>query len=154
RILHEMLTNWLMRPTAVAGGREALAALERAAAAGNPFRLVLTDALMPEMDGFTLAGHIKRREALAGAVILMLSSADRVGAAARCGRLGVGCYVVKPVKQSELHDAIVNALGAAATPPARPKSPAPTADGRPDGRRQAPAAAPTRPLRILVAEDN
>ena len=60
RILEEMLTNWGMRPTA---GRRtaatALAALSRAAAAGEPFPLVLLDAMMPEMDGFTLAEQIQ-----------------------------------------------------------------------------------------------
>jgi PAS domain S-box-containing protein len=154
RILQEMLTNWGMRPTAVAGGREALAALENAAAAGDPYLLVLTDAMMPEMDGFTLAERIKGREKFADAVILMLSSADRAGDAARCRRLGLARYVVKPIKQSELFDAIVNEVGVPADPVAPPEGLVSLTAARPDLRPDRPAAPPRRPLRVLVAEDN
>jgi PAS domain S-box-containing protein len=154
RILYDMLTNWRMRPTAVAGGREARAALEAAAAAGDPYLLVLTDAMMPEMDGFTLAEHVKGREELADAVILMLSSADRAGDSARCRKLGVARYVVKPVKQSELLDAIVNEMGVSDGPGARPEAAVPSAAGRPEARPGPLAAPPGRALHILVAEDN
>jgi CheY-like chemotaxis protein len=154
RILHDMLTNWRMRPTAVAGGREALAALESAAAAGDPYLLVLTDAMMPEMDGFALAGQVKGREEFADAVILMLSSADRAGDTARCRQLGLARYVVKPIKQSELLDAIVNEMGVPARPAARPEGLVALTAGRPDDRPELPAASPRPPLRILAAEDN
>src|SRR5262249_22756701 len=72
RILQEMLTNWGLRPTAVEGGREALAALEQARGAGSPFALVLLDAMMPEMDGFTLAARIRRDPELVGSTLMML----------------------------------------------------------------------------------
>ena len=59
RILEEVLGNWRMRPRAVDSGKAALAALQTAAAAGEPYELVLLDCHMPEMDGFTLAGRIQ-----------------------------------------------------------------------------------------------
>ena len=37
RILEELLSHWGMRPTAVDGGRAALAAIQRAGDAGEPF---------------------------------------------------------------------------------------------------------------------
>ena len=77
RILQEALRRWGMTPTLVEGGRQALEAMDRAAAAGMPFRLVLLDQMMPEMDGFTLAERIKERPELAGSVMMMLSSAGR-----------------------------------------------------------------------------
>ena len=43
---------------------------------------------------------------------MMLTSGDQPGDVARCQELGVAVYLVKPVKQSELFDAIVLALGA------------------------------------------
>ena len=115
RILQEMLGNWGMEPTVVEGGREALAALEQARAAGKPFSLVLLDAMMPEMDGFTLAERIGRDEALAGPTLMMLSSANRREDAARCRELGVDSYLTKPIRQSTLLDAIMTTLGASAS---------------------------------------
>src|SRR5262249_23719827 len=77
RILHDMLTNWGLRPTVVEGGGEALAALEQARRAGDPFSLVLLDGMMPEMDGFTLAERIGQDAASLPPTLMMLSSANR-----------------------------------------------------------------------------
>jgi PAS domain S-box-containing protein len=143
RILEEMLRNWGMKPTAATGGREALLALRAAAAAGEPFPLVLLDAMMPDMDGFTLAKEVKARPELAGSILLMLSSGDRREDAARCRELGLARYLAKPIKQSELHDALVTALAGPASGPqrVRPAAPTPTPNV---GRR----------LHVLLAEDN
>jgi PAS domain S-box-containing protein len=142
RILQEMLSNWRMRPTVVDSGRAALAEMQRAVDNGEPFPLVLLDAMMPEMDGFTLATEIKQRPEFAGAVLMMLSSAGQAGDGARCRRLGIETYLTKPIKQSDLLDAILNALNLAFHHDQRHEPPI-----------QPPHAA-TRPLRILLAEDN
>ena len=142
-ILSEMLTNWRMGPTAVGGGCAALAELKRAAGAGEPFPLVLLDAVMPDLDGFAVAREIKHDPALAGATIMMLSSADGAGELARCRELGIAVFLRKPVKQSELLDAVLKALGGlAAEPETTSAAPGAAAPGAP------------RSLRILVAEDN
>ncbi len=111
RILQEMLSNWGMRPTVVEAGREALAALEQARDAGSPFALVLLDAMMPEMDGFTLARRIKQETDLCVATLMMLSSANRGEDAAHCRELGLAAYLTKPIRQSTLLDAIMTSLG-------------------------------------------
>ena len=111
RILEEVLTQWRMRPTAVASARAALEAMEAAAAGGaGPIPLVLLDASMPEMDGFDLAAKIQQSPRLAGASIMMLSSGARPGDRARCFELGISAYLTKPVKQSDLMDTIVGVL--------------------------------------------
>ena len=110
-ILQEILTKWRMRPKTVADGPSALEEMKRAAAAGDPYALVLTDAMMPGMDGFTLLERIKEQPELARSILMMLSSADQSGDVARCRRLGVKTYLTKPIKRSELLDAIVTALG-------------------------------------------
>ncbi len=141
-ILSEMLTNWRMGPTAVGSGYAALAELKRAAAAGEPFPLVLLDVVMPDLDGFAVAREIKHDPALAGATIMMLSSADGAGELARCRELGIAAFVRKPVKQSELLDAVMKALGGLAEPETAFVPPRAAAPGVP------------RSLRVLVAEDN
>ncbi len=142
-ILHEMLTRWGMKPTAVEGGREALAALDKARGDGVPFALVLLDGMMPEMDGFTLAERIRGNSELVGATLMMLSSANRREDAARCEALDVASYLTKPVRQSTLLDAIMTALG-----------PSLSLEGRtPSTSRPVPGGG-LRPLRLLLAEDN
>jgi CheY-like chemotaxis protein/HPt (histidine-containing phosphotransfer) domain-containing protein len=140
-ILEEMLANWGLEPTAVDSGRAALAALERAHQAGQPFRLALLDARMPEMDGFTLAEAIRRHPEWAGALLLMVSSGGPAGSTARARAAGVADLLTKPVKQADLWQAILRAMGTAA-PAVRPAA------------AERPAAPPGGPLRILLAEDN
>jgi CheY-like chemotaxis protein len=141
RILEEVLTHWRMQPTAVSSGRAALVELEKAARARQPFPLVLLDANMPEMDGFTLAEEIKKRPRLVKASIMMLTSGARLGDRARCLELGVSSYLMKPIKQSDLLDTIMGVLVA---PPR----------GGPSQVRAAAVAKGGRALRVLVAEDN
>jgi CheY-like chemotaxis protein/HPt (histidine-containing phosphotransfer) domain-containing protein len=120
--------------------------LGRAAAAGTPFPLVLLDAVMPGVDGFAVAEQIRRRPELARATVMLLSSGDRHRDLDRCRELGLARHLTKPVKPSDLLDAILAALArpGAGGPPAGP--PPPPAEAAP-----APAAAP---LRVLLVEDN
>jgi PAS domain S-box-containing protein len=143
RILQEMLTNWRMKPTVVASGREALAALDEAGRSSSPYALVLLDGMMPEMDGFELAARIKEQPGLVGAALMMLSSADRKEDSARCRQLGVSAYLVKPIRQSDLLDAIVTTL----------HSHDRALLGRGDAARPEAQVASHR-LRLLLAEDN
>jgi two-component system sensor histidine kinase/response regulator len=103
---------------------------------------VLLDAMMPQVDGFALARKIKDNPALAGAVIMMLSSAEQVDDSARCRELGIAVYVTKPVRQSELLDAIMSALGTGQIPP------------RTRTHSAEPVLKTSRSLRVLLAEDN
>ncbi len=142
RILEEMLSHWRMRPTAASGGKEALRELERSARGGRPFSLVLLDGNMPQMDGFMLAEEIRRHPQLAGASIMMLTSAPRPGDRARCLELAVSAYLSKPIKQSDLMDTIVSVLA----PPVASRARRAQAGGA--------RSAGERRLRVLVAEDN
>lgn len=112
RILKEMLTNWHMKPTVVDSGQSALVTIKRALKAGKPFALLFIDAHMPYMDGFTLAEKVKKDLGLKKASIMMLTSAGIRGDAALCRNLGIAAYLVKPIKQSDLLNAIMLVLGA------------------------------------------
>jgi PAS domain S-box-containing protein len=142
RLLTEVLSGWGMKPTAVTGGAEALAALEQALGAGNAYPLVLVDCMMPEMDGFALVEAIGRRPELARCTVMMLSSASAVADRARCRKMGVAAYLTKPIKQSDLLTAILASLAqpSFALPP--PEMSRPTEPGS------------RRPLCVLLAEDN
>ena len=143
KMLKEVLGNWRMRPTALGSGRSGMAAMETALACDDPFRIVLVDAHMPDLDGFAVAKAIKAHSESAVAVIMMLSSVDGTADAARCRELGNACYVRKPIGQSELLDAVVTALGMA-TPDALESSRDPRISGAPA----------LHSLCILVADDN
>jgi len=65
-----------------------------------------------EADGFFLAEAIKQDPAAAGTTVIMLTSAAQPGDAARCRESGVAAYLAKPIKRSELRDAILVGLDA------------------------------------------
>ena len=143
RILQGMLEGWAMLPTLAAGGNEGLLALQRARDMGHPFPLILVDAHMPEMDGFTVVEKLRQDPPLSGGAIMMLSSAGQRGDAARCRSLGISAYLVKPIRRSELLEAILRVLGQS---PRRHDPPeVVTRHSLREARRK---------LRILVAEDN
>ena len=112
RILYDMLARWAMYPVAVDGGEPALAALRLARDNGEPFTLLITDMHMPELDGFALVEKIRQSPDLATPTIVMISSAGQQGDAERCKELGVAAYLLKPVRQSELREAIARVLDA------------------------------------------
>ena len=151
-ILNGILSNWGMRPSAVDSGSAALTEVRRAAAAGAPYRLLLLDAQMPDMDGFALAAELRRDPSLGGTIIMMLSSIDRQVSVARCRELGIAVYLTKPIKQSELWNAIVTVLNPGHPDPHREAS-RDSASTEPPLRASEPVA-PPRPLRVLLAEDN
>ncbi len=141
-ILEEMLAGWGMVPATAAGAREALRRIREAREAGEPFRLVLSDAHMPEIDGFTLAEQIAREPGMSEAAVIMLTSGDRPEDATRCEQYGIAAYLLKPVKQSELFDAIVTSLGIEDVL----EEPAPASPGAGEKR--------PGPWKILLAEDS
>jgi signal transduction histidine kinase/DNA-binding response OmpR family regulator/HPt (histidine-containing phosphotransfer) domain-containing protein len=139
RILEELLRSWRMRPTVTLRASEAIDRLREALLTGHAFELALLDANMPDVDGFSLAEHILADSGLGSPVIMMLSSADRPGDIARCRELGLSSYLLKPLKQSDLLEAIERASGVKQT-------------GLETEVTEHPA--PARPLRILLAEDS
>jgi len=110
-VLYGMLKNWKMIPKAVGSGEEALKEISKVANTGKKFDLILIDSQMPEMDGFTLAERIMGMDYSAETTLMMLTSAGSRGDAKRCRELGIRGYLLKPVKQSELLDAILLMLG-------------------------------------------
>jgi two-component system sensor histidine kinase/response regulator len=111
RILEGVLGHWEMHSTSVDGGEEALAELSNAQKLGQPYALILSDVHMPKMDGFELVERIRHRSELSPPTIMMLTSAGHRGDAERCRALGVAAYLLKPIRQSELREALARVLG-------------------------------------------
>jgi CheY-like chemotaxis protein len=145
KILEAMLNRWDMKPTLAEGGEQALAELARSCEAGRPYSVILTDVHMPKMDGFGLVERIRKMPEFSTATIMMLTSAGQQGDAVRCRELGVAAYLLKPVRKSDLRDAIARVLGVREpTGAVQPK----TAMFLQAGRASAVC------LRVLLAEDN
>ena len=145
RILEGMLKRWEMNVTSVEGGEEALAHLAAAKEAEEPYVLILADMHMPGMDGFELVERIRQRPELSTATIMMLTSAGHRGDAARCEELEVSAYLLKPIRQSELREAVARVLGAKEQ---RSEIPLVTRYSLQD------VLDPSVSLRVLLAEDN
>jgi PAS domain S-box-containing protein len=142
RVLEEMIANWQMKPVMVESGPAAFEALERAHLDGAPFRLVILDAQLAGMDGYEIAARLKENADWHAAAVILLASDAGHESQKRARHLGAKAVLAKPVKQSDLWDAIVAAL------PVRGRQ-----KDRPSGARGK-AYRAHRLLRILVAEDN
>lgn len=110
RILQELLTRWRMKPTAVDGGWAAIGAMHEAVKNGQPYALALIDCMMPGMDGFELADKIRHTPELSKIRLLMLTSANPEFSSERCREVGIGAFLLKPIHQSSLFNAIVNIM--------------------------------------------
>jgi two-component system, sensor histidine kinase and response regulator len=145
-VLAGILARWDMRPTLVEGGVVGLEALQRAKADGGPYPLVLLDSQIPEMDGFSRAERVRNDPSTVGATIMMLTSASQMRDAARCTELGIAAYLVKPVRQMELLNAIRAVVDhASASAAANTAAPLVT---------QSTLRASRQRTRVLLAEDN
>jgi PAS domain S-box-containing protein len=137
RILREQLQSWGCEPLEAASGPEALVLLARQRL---PVSLVLMDMQMPGMDGQQTTDALKQAPGSAALPVVLLSSAGALRPAEAAER-GFAAALVKPVRQSLLHDALVEILDRGR--PAQPvEAPVPTEAG------------PQLGLRVLLAEDN
>ncbi len=112
-IMEQVLRNWGMKPVLATSGPEALHILEAAQAAGTAFRLMLLEYMMPEMDGIEVSRHAHNRLGALAPKILILSSGSRFAESSGAAIDGIERFLSKPVKQSDLFDAITRAMGIA-----------------------------------------
>ena len=115
--LVEMLESWDFRVSATADVGTAVALLESRKIDDPPFAVALIDSDIPEIDGFALAGDIQKRfTRQVKHVFMMLTSGDRSTDVSRCERLGAAGYLMKPINQSELFDAFMEAFHRQSSP--------------------------------------
>jgi PAS domain S-box-containing protein len=146
-ILREYLAASGMSADSVASGVDALMALHNASGTA-PYGLVVVDMALPDINVFTLARSVKEDPLLASPRLILLAGLHEQVQAMQAVSAGFSSYVAKPVKLSQLLDAITTALDA--EPARRPST------GFSEGAQQANAWSATAPSDcvILVAEDN
>jgi signal transduction histidine kinase/CheY-like chemotaxis protein len=139
-MLREMLGHWGLDVTEADSGPVSVKQVQQAGEAGHPFQVVLLDKSLPETDGLVIAGQMMQAHVAPNRIVMMLPSDNIPTDIARCHELGLISHLVKPVKRSELLNAILRLLD-------------PTSDiTRQQPPRLIPAAG--HALRILLAEDN
>jgi GAF domain-containing protein/DNA-binding response OmpR family regulator len=136
KVLSLQTEKWGMTASSTESPTEAL----RWLATGEPFDVAILDMHMPEMDGLTLAGEV--RKSVPALPMMLFSSLGRREAGDTDGLFGA--YLTKPMRQSQLFDALVSVL--LDEVPDRPAAPSKSG--------MDPGMAARHPLRILLAEDN
>jgi two-component system sensor histidine kinase/response regulator len=130
--------------TVAGSGEEGLKILEKTAQE-KPFDLVILDWRLPEMDGMQVARHIKEHpELYKTPIIIMATAFGREEVRQGAQELDLAGFLVKPVSQSSLLDAIMRALHK--QPTARVH--ATTTPPRPEGIEA------LHGVRVLLVEDN
>ncbi len=139
RILEEVLRSWQMEVTVVSSAAEALDHLKQGRSTPQQPSILITDHHMPRVDGIQLIDELRQLDGYASLPVILLTSGSRDFELSRFSELGIKLRLLKPVKQSELRNSILAALGHPTDADSR------SAAGRGDS--------PVRPLEILLAED-
>jgi two-component system, sensor histidine kinase and response regulator len=108
-ILNEALSSWGALVTEVPDGTSALLELQKDHAT-KPYRLVLLDCRMPDLSGFEVVQKCMEMSILGGMTVMVLTSDSRSADIAKSYKLGLGGYLVKPIRRSDLHKAITIAM--------------------------------------------
>jgi two-component system, sensor histidine kinase and response regulator len=148
-VRHYLESTWDMRVGTADTAAEVLSMLRQELAAGDPFRVVIFDA-MPDMEPLAFARAVHADAAIRGTSLVYLASGTRDLNAERLREAGIQAYVTKPAGQGELFDAMTVALAHDAIPLARPAA-------QPFDSRPVPASVPLekrKSVRVLLAEDN
>jgi two-component system, sensor histidine kinase and response regulator len=138
-IFHRTLESWGVHSDAAADGDEALVRLQVAAERGEPYDAVLVDYGLGESDGISVARLIREQTALKNVPLLMVTAHDDSARARIARAAGFAAYLVKPIAQSTLYDALSDAVHTRSR----------DAEALPSA-----AATATRSERVLVVEDN
>ncbi|MCB2147348.1 MAG: response regulator [Deltaproteobacteria bacterium] len=142
KILCEMLTSWKMAPKPAASAEEGSALLKKMEKGDVGFDMALIDSGLPQSGARSLVRQIKEDAGNATRIILMLTTTTAAQETARFNDAAIGVVVTKPIRPSDLLDAIIKVLSMEKVSPEK------RLDS--NGSDQKPSLPP---LNILVAED-
>ena len=147
QLLEQYFQYWNMDGTLVADPRDCLTLLQQQAKNGTPFDLAILDMEMPEMDGFTLAKHIKSDSLLQSTRLVLLTSLGRRGDATAAKESGFSAYLTKPIRKGQLQDCLETVMGLPGSDTLTAHQPLVTSHFLKDLQRQ-------QAIRILVVDDH
>jgi CheY-like chemotaxis protein len=148
RVVAYYTASWGLIADTAADPVRALEILRCEAQASKPYRVILSDLQMPGMDGVQFARAIRNDPELSGTLFILLSSLGPRPSTRIMQETRIGAYVAKPVKQSQLFDALATVLG---VPAGSARSPQVGAEVL---SRLAEDTQPHVRHRVLVADDN
>ena len=152
----DLCLRWGIRPDEASGGAEALGMVAAAVRAHDPYRAILLDSNMPEMDGENVARRLRASAEDRETAIVMATSSAQVGEADRFRAAGCDGYLIKPIKSGLLQAALLRVLGARSMGLPQPLVTASSLVKLRAALAPAPASAlkPFAGCRALLAEDN
>ena len=106
-IERDLVVSWGPSVTEASNGQQALVEIGCAGEKGDPYQIVLLDRRLADMDGLDVAEQVTKVVGLASQIIMMLPSDSPSDDIARCRHLGISHFLKKPVRQSELYQAII-----------------------------------------------
>ncbi|HOV33309.1 MAG TPA: response regulator [Candidatus Hydrogenedens sp.] len=106
-VLAEQLQSWNMYVDTVGSSIEALNCLKEGIEKGTPYQICLIDDQMPGIQGESLGRTIKQDEQIKDTVLILLTPFGMKGEASHLFELGFAAYLTRPIRQSELMDALV-----------------------------------------------
>jgi len=110
KLMDALLKNWGYPHELVNNGKDALKLMHEALEQNAPFRIVVLDHQMPDMDGRELGCRIKADPLLKTTLMVMVTSIGQRGDAAILEQIGFVGYLAKPVRQALLYDCLAMVL--------------------------------------------
>jgi two-component system, sensor histidine kinase and response regulator len=144
RLLLDQITSWGLHAEATSDSQSALAMLAAATVQAAPFRVAIVDRDLPGVDGFEFAMAVKASPDVRDTVLMILLPMDETIDPAKLRELGFAGALNKPVLQSQLFNAIMDAVAGRAADDEPAELSVPT-EVRPVSRNG---------IRVLLAEDN
>jgi PAS domain S-box-containing protein len=143
QLLQEQLNTWHIDAKYVTAATTAIAELQTAVDDKRPFNSAIIDLNMPGMNGVTLAKMLRACPGLRDLPLIMMSGVDAEVEAEGTGFIR---FLTKPIRQSQLHDALVTALN-------RPQPTGSPEAAAEEQKPLQPARSSSKSTRILLAED-
>ncbi|MCC9606261.1 response regulator [Blastopirellula sp. JC732] len=122
KILRELLRAWDLDAFTTSDAEEAIRLFREKQQVGDPFDLVLIDALMPGIDGYDLCKRLNEVAGKTPPIVLMAAPSDRYHFREREEDLPIRATLAKPITASSLHDSLVEAVSIAAPESQRTRS--------------------------------